>query len=101
MTEKDSVHSFSWQPDALRISWRDGRQAELPAFWLRDNCPCLVCRIAQTDERRLKPWEHAAPVATSAGLDADRTLTVVWADGHESSDAPDWWEATDRRARRG
>jgi gamma-butyrobetaine dioxygenase len=39
MTEEESVSSFSWLPERLTLARRDGAMVELPAFWLRDNCP--------------------------------------------------------------
>lgn len=34
--------------DTLEVTWPDGTMTPLPYLWLRDNCSCDACRIAQT-----------------------------------------------------
>ena len=37
--------------DALAVSLEHDSKIELQYLWLRDNCPCHKCRIAQTREK--------------------------------------------------
>jgi hypothetical protein len=76
------------------------RTIELPVEWLRDNCRCAVCRIVQTDERRIRPWTLPPAEVEALAVDAG-TLRVTWKDGHTSEYADDFWGATTRATRRG
>ena len=70
-----------------RVEW-DG--AEIPAFWLRDNCPCDECVHPQTRERVLDTFAldpDVRPVAADAGGDR---LSIDWSDGHHSEFSAAW-----------
>ena len=57
----------------------------MPHLWLRDNCSCGDCRIAQTDEKKFMISSVAADLEpASAELIADK-LRIVWPDGHRST----------------
>ncbi len=67
--------------------------------WLRDNCWCGECRVAQTAERRLFTADipdDVAPVA--AHVDDAGTLRIEWHDGHVSAYSPRWLERYDYSA---
>jgi gamma-butyrobetaine dioxygenase len=73
--------------------------------WLRDNCWCAECRVAQTQERRLLTAAIPADIApASARLDGDGTLRIRWNDDHVSAYTAAWLRAHDysepARARR-
>jgi len=71
--------------DALRIDWSANSSTILPHLWLRDNCDCSDCRIAQTDEKKFMVSSVPANLApTSARLIDDR-LRIVWPDGHQTT----------------
>jgi gamma-butyrobetaine dioxygenase len=79
----------------------DGRDVRLLAVWLRDNCRCSDCRIAQTDERRWQPWRDAAsPTIESADV-ADGALVVTFTGGHRSEFTPETFATIDRAGRLG
>lgn len=78
-----------------------GGAVRLPFEWLRDNCLCLGCRIAQTDERRWEPWRLAEPPCAVGAEVTFGALVIEWADGHRSEFAADGWERIRRSARRG
>jgi len=62
--------------------------------WLRDNCWCAECRVAQSGERRLFTAdirEDIAPLA--AEVDAQRVVRVAWNDGHSSTYTAAWLSA--------
>ena len=40
------------QETRISLGWADGRTRPVNVAWLRDNCPCTKCRIAQTGEHR-------------------------------------------------
>ena len=70
--------------DAIRIVWDCGTLTTLPHLWLRDNCACSDCRIAQTDEKKFMISSVPADLApASAKLTGDE-LHIVWPDGHRS-----------------
>ena len=61
----------------VTIVWDDGRRAEFPSFWLRDNCPCVECLHPQTGERvldtfGLDPDVRPSSLAESTGSAVDR-----------------------------
>jgi gamma-butyrobetaine dioxygenase len=60
--------------------------------WLRDNCWCDECRVAQTGERRLYTAHIPADISPAeTRLDESaNTLTVTWNDGHASRYSLAW-----------
>ena len=83
---------------------RVGDEARFHYVWLRDNCWCSDCRVAQTQERRLYTAHIPADIAPlSAGLDCDGTLRIEWNDGHPSAYSATWLRSHDYsdRARAG
>lgn len=64
--------------------------------WLRDNCWCSECKVAQTKERRLYTAHIPADIAPlSTSLDSDGTLHVEWSDNHVSAYSATWLRAYD------
>ncbi|MFL6183035.1 MAG: TauD/TfdA family dioxygenase [Actinomycetes bacterium] len=66
-------------------------------IWLRDNCWCDECRVAQSGERRLFTatiGEDIAPVE-AALADGGSVLVVEWNDGHTSSYSLSWLHEND------
>jgi DUF971 family protein len=70
---------------AVRIVWSDGHQSEYPNVYLRDNCPCALCR---QDSRRTR-----VPVVgvKAGGLCPERigivgryAVSIQWSDGHDT-----------------
>ncbi len=99
----------------VQVTWADGTDARFDTRWLRDNCPCSTCRVAQTEERRffsgsltsaLTPKE----IAVRAGTAEAGCIRVDWGD-HRSEFTgsflaayrtlpppryePRYWDATD------
>ncbi len=73
--------------------------------WLRDNCWCGECRVAQTQERRLYTADIPAGIAPRAcSIDVDGTLRILWSDDHMSAYSAAWLRTHDysepARARR-
>ncbi len=63
--------------------------------WLRDNCWCAACRVAQTGERRLFTADIGDDIApATAEFEAD-VLRVSWNDGHYSTYTAGWLASHD------
>ena len=84
-----SISSVVENGDALAAVWQGGEQTSLPFLWLRDNCGCSECRVAQTTEkqfhifridRELRPQRITID---HAGCD-DEAVAIVWPDGHQT-----------------
>lgn len=69
--------------DRLRITWDDGHQSEYTFRFLRQNCPCAVCRDEWTGERLLDPEEVPGDLRSErAELVGNYALTFAFSDGH-------------------
>jgi gamma-butyrobetaine dioxygenase len=71
--------------DAVRIVWSSGSSTTLPHLWLRDNCGCGDCRIAQTDEKKFMVSSVRADLEPTSAELSDDQLRIVWPDGHRST----------------
>jgi gamma-butyrobetaine dioxygenase len=87
---------------SLRVTTADGPSGGtvLLAEWLRDQCQCTTCRIAQTDERRQTPWSRPAAIVETATVEGGE-LTVAWEDGHRSTYNEQWATSVNTSLRRG
>lgn len=68
------------------------RELRFHYIWLRDNCWCDDCRVAQTAERRIYTASipaDIAPVHTDLDLES-ATLHIRWNDGHASRFSLEW-----------
>lgn len=76
----------------MHLDWSDGTTADVPAIWLRDNCPCDDCRVVATSERRkliaTEPL-HLRPVSVQTDPSG---VTVDWG-SHVSHYSLDWYRA--------
>jgi alpha-ketoglutarate-dependent taurine dioxygenase len=64
--------------------------------WLRDNCWCSECRVAQTQERRLYTADVPPDItARESSIDDNGTLRVRWSDGHVSAYSAAWLRTHD------
>ncbi len=71
--------------ETIELAWEGGGRSVLPYLWLRDNCGCGDCRVAQTSEKRFMLTEVPADIEPAEiDLDDDE-LTLVWPDGHRTS----------------
>ncbi|CAK7219169.1 hypothetical protein SEUCBS140593_003800 [Sporothrix eucalyptigena] len=61
------------------------KRAELPNFWLRDNCRCSSCVNQDTSQRNFDTFEIPADVRAAEVKADDKGLNVVWSgDNHKS-----------------
>ncbi len=70
--------------DAVEVRWASGVLSTLPNLWLRDNCNCSDCRIAQTDEKKFMVCNVPVDIAPESVEIVDDCLHVAWPDGHKS-----------------
>lgn len=71
------------QDDRLRITWEDGHVSEWTFQYLRQHCPCAMCRDEWSGESLLDP--ATVPVdmkAERATVVGNYALTFAFADGH-------------------
>jgi carnitine 3-dehydrogenase len=74
----------------VSVEWDDGQRSELPAFWLRDNCPCGECVHPQTWERVLDTFSLDPDVEPVAVKTSGDNLSIDWSDGHHSEYRMAW-----------
>lgn len=71
--------------DALRIVWQDGHKSSYTFRYLRQNCPCAVCRDEWTGKRLLDPETVAKDLqATGADVVGNYALSFAFSDAHGS-----------------
>ena len=69
--------------DRLRITWEDGHLSEFTFRYLRQNCPCAVCRDEWTGERLVDPEGVSSELrAERAELVGNYALSFGFSDGH-------------------
>ncbi|GAA1261565.1 hypothetical protein GCM10009665_59110 [Kitasatospora nipponensis] len=71
-------------------------QAPLPAFWLRDNCPCEQCRDPRNGQKLFQITDLPEDLALAASTEQDGHLEVLWSDGHRSRYPLAWLSAGHR-----
>ena len=84
MVANAGCQRVAWLDDALEVTWRERSVSRLPYLWLRDNCGCGECRVAQTGEKRFILNQVPANLQPAAGMLRDDELLLAWPDGHES-----------------
>ncbi|MET7301798.1 TauD/TfdA family dioxygenase [Embleya sp. NPDC005575] len=66
----------------------------LPAVWLRDNCPCPLCRDPRTGQKLFQITDLPLDLIAAEVHEHGSDVEVVWApDGHRSVYARAWFEA--------
>ena len=70
---------------ALRIAWPGGPEVLIPAFQLRDQCPCAACIEEGTGRKILDPATIPADVrpVEVRGV-GNYAIQITWSDGHGS-----------------
>ena len=74
----------AWLDDALEVTWHERSVSHLPYLWLRDNCGCGECRVAQTTEKRFMLNQVPVNLRPTTGLVEGDELFLAWPDGHET-----------------
>ena len=69
--------------DMLRIVWQDGHQSEYSFRFLRQNCPCAVCKDEWTGKQLLDPEKVADDLSAGrAETVGNYALALGFSDGH-------------------
>ena len=87
----DTIVAQTLAERTLEIAWADGHHSTFHYIWLRDNCPCLECRLANGQRIIETPLIPPDIHPSSATLAGDGAVEIVWAnDGHVSRFVPGW-----------
>ena len=84
-----SIITITRAADVLSAVWSRGERTDLPYLWLRDNCGCNECRVAQTTEKRFHLCEVPSDLRPSkvsiehAGSEGE-AISIAWPDGHRT-----------------
>ncbi len=70
--------------DRLRIEFEADAALELPHLWLRDNCACENCRVAQTEEKQFILSSVPIDIRPKEIQLQQHELCLIWPDGHQS-----------------
>jgi DUF971 family protein len=69
--------------EALRITWEDGHESCYTFQFLRQNCPCALCKDEWSGERLLDPAAVPAEMKSSrADLVGNYAMSFAFSDGH-------------------
>ena len=89
-----SVKVHKTEGTGMEIEWKDGHRSSYTFPWLRDACPCALCKEERDKDGR-KPGDPLKAVAgslpmfkalariTSAEPVGKYAIRFVWNDGHE------------------
>ena len=94
MRVSEQIQHWKQADRLLAVDWADGHHSVFHYIWLRDNCPCRLCR--HPNGQRLLDTATIPPDITPARLSqtADGAIEVIWApDEHCSQFAPAWLRA--------
>ena len=70
---------------AISITWADSTTKTIPLVWLRDNCVCSECRIAETGEHRYFMGHDDQLPSPAQVTHGDGAVVIEWSDGHRST----------------
>ena len=70
----------------VRVDNGSGNVSRFHGVWLRDNCPCPICRHPQTGQRCTSPAHSSVAPKTVVRITSPQgsRVKVVWHDAHES-----------------
>ncbi len=75
----------------VSLTWPSGQIDNVPALWLRDNCPCEQCRIELTSEHRFIIATVDPTLTPVAVTQTDDGVVVDWGD-HVSTYSQSWMD---------
>jgi DUF971 family protein len=69
----------------LHIVWPGGKEVQIPAFALRDACPCAECVEEGTGRKILDPAAIPADIRpTELKAVGNYAVQIFWSDGHST-----------------
>ncbi len=85
------IDQYSFTENELIICWRDGRQSQLAAIWLRDHCQMPQSRDPFSGQRLLNITDIPPNIAIADVVQTDDLLVIDFAPGsHRSEFSIDW-----------
>jgi DUF971 family protein len=69
---------------SLRIVWEDGHDSQYDNHFLRNNCPCAVCREHPQRKLAVVGGQGESLYAVQIGVVGRYALSIQWSDGHDS-----------------
>ena len=81
---------------SVHLGWSGAANSSFAVFWLRDNCRCAKCRHPSNGQKLYEIVDLPADLtAREVSIGDDRTLRVIWSDGHRSDYTETWLAAHD------
>ena len=77
--------NFQITESSLEIIKNKKTEYELPFLWLRDNCPCDICRVKETQEKRFMLSSVPVDLKPKSVVVNAKTIHLFWPDDHETS----------------
>ena len=69
---------------SLQIFKNKKLQYDLPYLWIRDNCPCYICRIKETQEKRFILSSVPSDLRPQELNISNESINVCWPDNHKT-----------------
>ena len=69
---------------SLQIFKNKKLQYDLPYLWIRDNCPCYICRIKETQEKRFILSTVPSDLRPQEVNISNECINVCWPDNHKT-----------------
>ena len=69
---------------SLQIFKNKKLQYDLPYLWIRDNCPCYICRIKETQEKRFILSSVPSDLRPQELNISKESINVCWPDNHKT-----------------
>ncbi len=83
------VPEFSYDEDAISLTWPDGASHRVENRTLRASCQCAVCIDEYTGESKLDPDAIPESIhARSVDTVGNYALSIEWSDGHKTGFFP-------------
>jgi DUF971 family protein len=69
---------------SVRVVWADGHVSEYENRYLRDHCPCAVCRESPRRRLPLAPGQSEEMYPAQVSLVGRYAVNLRWSDGHDT-----------------
>ncbi len=84
--KNDPKHIDISLSQGVTIAWSDGHESKYTLEYLRNNCPCAMCRNDKKSSTPSSPFPMFKPTASLKGAEAVGRYAVQfhWTDGHNT-----------------
>jgi DUF971 family protein len=69
---------------SVRIAWADGHHSEYDNRYLREHCPCAVCRERPKHSLPLASGQGAEIYPVQMSIVGRYAVSIQWSDGHDT-----------------